>query len=430
MRRNYLTRIRNSVRLVARFCDNDAGTTAITFAFCAITLSGAIGLAVDSAVWHKTRTELASAADAAALAAASAFANARTSDNTSEGISLAIQTAQRFVTAELGQGFTPDVTVDDASGRVAVRLAHPGKSMLTQVLGTTDIMINVVSEAIAGVDSNAQACIIALDPDAPIGIDFSLGGQVVAHDCAIWSNATSTTSIDANGGGFVRATETCAVGEIARGSLDIQPAVRSNCAPVEDPLASWNAPLLGPCNFTDILLSSGPVTLTPGVYCGGIRANGSVQITMQPGLYILLNGGMRVNGGATITGVGVTIYTTGTDPSLDFLGSAGVQLSAPLSGPNAGLVFASNRTEPVVDSRIGGGSGIQLEGNIYLPNHNIGYGGNTDVSAPAGFTVVIGRTIKFHGGAQVEVRAVDTTGSTMPSYAGQVSLVGSTRLVR
>ncbi len=417
-------------RNLCRFFRSEAGTTAVAFTICAVTLTGAVGLAVDFAVWHKTHTELSVAADAAALAAAAAFATARTSSDTSEGISIAKQVAENFVTAELGTGTSPAVTIDGPSGRVTVQLSRPGRSMFSSVLGIEDVNISVVSEAIAGIDFNCEACIIALDPDAPVGIDFSLGGQVVAHDCAIWSNATSSTSIDSNGGGFVRATATCAVGGIAKGALDIRPAARSECAPVQDPLAAWNAPLIGPCTFTNVPLPTGPVTLTPGVYCGGIKASGSVQITLQPGLYVLVDGGLKVNGGATITGSGVTIYTTGTDAGLNLLGSANVSLSAPSTGSNAGLVLASNRADSVVDTRLGGGSTMQLEGNIYLPNHNIGYGGNTELSAPTSFTVVIGRTLKFHGGAQVEVRAADPAGSSIPSFAGQVSLVGATRLVR
>lgn len=412
------------------FRRNEAGTTVVAFAISAVALTGVVGIAVDSAVWYKTQTELFAAADAAALAAASALATARTSSSPSESVAIAKNTAASFVKAKLGSVATPVVTVDEAAGKVAVALSQPGHSMFTSVFGAEDIDISVVSEAVAGVDYNGRACIIALDPNATVGIDFSLGGQVVAHDCAIWSNATSASSIDANGSGLVQASATCAVGGITSGSLDIRPTARSGCAPVLDPLASWNPPLFGGCNHSNLTFNSGSVTLTPGVYCGGIKVSGSVQITLQPGLYVLLDGGIKVNGGASIEGAGVTLLTMGSDAAVNMLGSALVRLSAPSTGDTAGLVIASARGQPVVTSKIGGGAQVQIVGSVYLPTHDLGYGGNSEVSQPAGFTVLIGRTIKFHGGAQVEVRSDYQNTAGIPAFPGQVFLIGTTRLVR
>ena len=349
-----------------------------------------------------------------------------------EAAPYAVSAAESFIAAQLGSGFTSSIKVDTSAGIVTVGIKTRGTTAFAQTIGFQGTDIDVISQAHAAVSKTDPACIIALEPTAPIGIDFSLGGSVVANGCAIWSNATNpTSSIDANGSGSVEASATCAVGGIDKGSLDIQPEARSQCPPVVDPLAAWSPPISTPaCDKAPVLsFNGGPQTLSPGVYCGGIRVNGTTQLTLEPGIYYIVDGGVKVNGGASVTGHGITIITMGIDASIDFFGNAGVELSAPTAGPTAGLVLAGGRDQPQVASMIGGGFSARLEGTVYLPSHDLGFGGNTDVSVPTNFTVIIARTLKFHSGAKFEIRS-DYANSPIPAIVSEVTVESAARLIR
>lgn len=420
------------IQLLPDVVRNESGAFAIVFSLCAAVLLGFVALGIDTYRWHRTRSDMTAVADSAALAAASKLTLSQALDLGDEVTPLAVSTAESFIAAQLGNGFASNINVDPASGIVTVSIKARGTTTFAQTIGFQGADIGVTSQAQATISKTVTACIIALEPSAPVGIDFSLGGTIIANDCAIWSNATSeTSSIDANGSGLVEASRTCAVGGIAKGSLDIQPAAQTHCPPVVDPLAAWSPPISVPvCDKAPVLkFDEGAQTLSPGVYCGGIKVGGSTQLTLEPGIYYIVDDGLKVNGGANVVGHGVTIVSMGNNASIDFLGNSGVELSAPTTGPTAGLVLAGGRDQPQVASMIGGGASSRLLGTVYLPSHDLGFGGNTEVSMPTDFTVLIARTLKFHGGATFEIRS-DHANSPVPAIAPEVTVESAARLIR
>ncbi len=52
------------------------------------------------------------------------------------------------------------------------------------------------------------------------------------------------------------------------------------------------------------------MTLSPGVYCGGLNIQTGTT-DAQPGVYVIRNGALNVASGATLKGNGVTIVLTG-----------------------------------------------------------------------------------------------------------------------
>ncbi len=165
------------------------------------------------------------------------------------------------------------------------------------------------------------------------------------------------------------------------------------------------------------------------MYCGGLRVGGATELSLEPGIYVIKDGPLKVNAGASITGTGVTILLTGTDSHADFLGSASVHLSAPMSGPTEGLVIASGREEPILDTKVGGGVEMDIEGTVYLPTHNLSYGGNSESLFPSSYTFLVAKTIKFHGGSTVVVRGNPDT-ATVPPKNGELVMQGSVHLTR
>lgn len=371
-----------------------------------VVLLGGVAMAVDHSRWMSRQSEMQGIVDAAALAGAKLLAYSEKSSN-------AEQAASAFLTSKNFASGAFSVTADSTTGIVRVDLAADGKVHFGSVIGVKSGKIPVAAEAVAS--RAARPCIIALDPAAPVGIDFSLAGSVTAIDCAIWSNSKSSTSFDLNGSGSASSSENCAVGGISGSGFSISPAARGGCRPAIDPLLAWSPPSTFTCDSTlPDKLNAGAVTLAPGVYCGGLKIAGNSQVTLMPGVYTIKDGPLTVTSSASMTGDGVTILLTGAGSSINFLGSSTVHLSAATTGPTAGLVIAGGREEPVVDSIAGGGAEMDIEGTVYLPTHNLSYGGHSETLIPASYSLLIAKTIKFHGGSTVVVRG-DPAVSKVPA---------------
>lgn len=412
----FFTQFRSSA-----FVRNESGATAIVFAVMAVTLFGTMGLAVDYSMWAKQKAELQAAADAAALAGATKLAKmAASGDNVSS--SEAQKIAAAFVQEKVGNGITSLVQVDSASGQVSVDLTTAGTQYVSQILTSHSVEINARGVARALTETAATACIIALDPNSTVGINFGLSGSMTANGCAIWSNSTSSTSINANGSGDVTAAATCAAGGIQKFGINFTPAIKSNCPPVLDPLAAWTPPSISlACTDSDLTFDSADVVLNPGVYCGGIKANGTMTVTLNPGLYVFSGGDVRLSAGASIQGSEVTLWFTGAGAKMDMGGSANVSLSAPTSGDWEGILIGSARDETASEIfKVRGNASLNLEGNIYLPTHHLSYAGGPDAILPPNFTVLIAGTIGFGGNSRLELRS-DYASSSVPAFTAPAS---------
>ena len=79
--------------------------------------------------------------------------------------------------------------------------------------------------------------------------------------------------------------------------------------------------------------------------------NAGANITLSPGVYYLDQGSLAVNGGATMSGTGVTLVFTSSTGSgyatANIDGGATLNLTAPSSGSTAGIVFFGDRNMPV-----------------------------------------------------------------------------------
>jgi hypothetical protein len=156
------------------------------------------------------------------------------------------------------------------------------------------------------------------------------------------------------------------------------------------------------------------ITLSPGLYEGGIRIGSNVQsVTFNPGTYIINGGGITVAGNTTLTGSGVTFFLTTGDGygPVKFLSRPRVSLSAPLSGPYKGILFFQDRSiipgGNSYDSIITGDSSSIFDGSIYFPSTGLTYSGN---SSPNGYTFLIAD--------RINVAASSTLGNDYSSLTG------------
>jgi hypothetical protein len=160
---------------------------------------------------------------------------------------------------------------------------------------------------------------------------------------------------------------------------------------VADPFAKVPTPTTPvSCNATN-----GSV-LSPGRYCSGLSLKGAV--TLSPGVYVL-EGDLKVNANAVVTGSGVTIYMKGGS-AISMNGNGTVNLTAPTSGDYAGVLFFGDRSV-AASSTFNGTADSSLVGAIYLPKQTVSYNG--DFTAPDGCTQVVANSISWSGNSTVKV---------------------------
>jgi hypothetical protein len=157
---------------------------------------------------------------------------------------------------------------------------------------------------------------------------------------------------------------------------------------------------------------------------------------MNPGTYVLNKGDFTVNGGATITGDGVTIILTSSTGSsygtIKINGGANVSLSAPtaddtsgsIQGDYTGMLFYQDRNSgstPSLDASFNGGSTMEVSGAIYMPNNSVSFNGGNSTDSN-GCLMLVAQTVSFNGNADIE-NECDMYGGNPITYGAAPGLV-------
>jgi hypothetical protein len=121
--------------------------------------------------------------------------------------------------------------------------------------------------------------------------------------------------------------------------------------------------------------------------------------TLQPGVYIVDGGELKINANAEITGAGVMFYLTG-GARVSINGNATVDLSAATTGTYAGVLFFGDRASSGgAVNKFNGTASSSLTGAIYFATQDIQYNGN--FSGAGGCTHVVGSTVEWSGNTSI-----------------------------
>lgn len=288
------------------------------------------------------------------------------------------------------------------------------------------VLISALFSIFAAVPALAQnvngACVYALDPTAQQALQVS-GNAKITTNCSFVVESNSSSAFVMGGADTLYLGNHAQVGVIggwqlkAKSMIDtisdqpVQPVKITNPG---DPLASVPAPTQATVvSFAPVTYStSNPPpnnTLTPGVYCGGISITHSrTQYTMSPGTYIMAGGGFNVSSTANVVGNGLTIYNTssaawGCPTSYSYTpikvnGQASLSLSAPATGPLAGIVLFGDRNGCVeagtcADS-IDGNAKVSFNGILYLKSDLLQF---TGASSSGGCMDVVADKVAMNG---------------------------------
>jgi hypothetical protein len=125
-----------------------------------------------------------------------------------------------------------------------------------------------------------------------------------------------------------------------------------------------------------------------------------------------------------LIGNGVTIVFTSSTGShygtAKITGGATVSLTAPTTGPTAGIVFFQDRNAPPgLPFKLGGGSAQNFGGALYLPKANVTFAGGSG-TAVSGCTQLIADTISFSGASNF---ALNCDGSGIKPLGSAATLI-------
>jgi hypothetical protein len=388
-------------------------------------LFAALGLAVDLGWAYFRRTAAQTAADSAAMAAGiysqqngftcgtngvicgaatnCAYPNTTPATNNIQvgclyaGANGFNNTGNQTVSMAANTTTPPGLTGNAPSYWVKVNVSEKGNNMFARFGGIGAFTVN--ASATAGITSTAPGgCIYVLSATANNAMSVS-GSSSVTSACGIFINSNSSTALSLNGGASVHSTSILINGgnySVSSNST-LSPTPNTSGGAVTDPLSTLAMPAVGACDHTGFTVS-GTTSLTPGVYCDGIRISSSGTVTLGSGTYIINGGGFTVTGGGTVTGTNVMFFNTGQGghvaDAVSFSGSSTMSLTAPVSGTYQGMLFLQDRNLSYTGTNnLAGSTSSGFTGTLYFPSTALSYSGNSAGT----YTAIIAKTVTFTG---------------------------------
>ncbi|TCP60913.1 putative Flp pilus-assembly TadE/G-like protein [Rhodovulum bhavnagarense] len=409
------------------FARDEGGVIAILFALLLPFLVGGMAIGVDTGFVMVKQRKLQHAADMAALAGAAWQAS---------GASTAEIAAVVDVAAD-NSGFDPalgDIVLGYPSATelsVTLTQAHPRP--LTSLFSDSPF---VISASATGRTQGLEAtlCLHSLSSNATGAVTVEAQSVVSLPACTVAVNS-------ANPAAFVSASKSqTSSGCIGiTGGASIAGAITlDRCAAVNankgsgppDPWAGLAEPALnGSCDYATGLEIKKDTTLTPtqphpgGLpmmrLCGGVTVWPNRTLTLDPGLYIISGGELRIRNNAELeSSAGALIYLADSDAGLSMENRAKIALAPPSSGPwGVVSLFASRAGGPDITFEE-----AAIDGAIYGAGSAISVASN---GAVTGCFQLVGDTVTLGGRATL---TRDCTGSALvfPGFepgGGAVSLV-------
>jgi Flp pilus assembly protein TadG len=398
------------------FLRDRRGGVAVIAAIALPALLMLVCAAIDLASLNAERSAMQDAADATALAMAKQLGVA-----TAVGISTR---ASDYADAQLADLATRDnvqvsVAISADNSSVTVTLTGKRASFFGSLLPPGGWALSTQATAV----SLAKLPLCVLSSGATGGKDLHLTNQsqMTAASCLVQSDGDITV----DGAASLESGMAQAVGN-AMGS--ISPSPQNGAPAISDPFASLDVSIpANSCapNNTNYL-PTGVNVLAPGVHCGNYVVENSATLQLAPGEHYFINGQLQLQGNASLVGDDVVLIFD-KDSHFDFADQATVSLAGRASGPYAGFVIATTRTNSG-DFDISATSAEKLEGTIYIPSATLKVqGAGNKVAQQSAWTVVVAQSIELDGSADLVINSNYAT-SSVPVPDGVGNKVVSTRV--
>lgn len=414
----------------------ESGAVVIFVALTMIVMFGMMGLVFDLGHAYFTRRQMQTAADAAAFAGAHIIKSLKVNEDGPETeagiITAAIAEAERngFTISASDVNYPPqqgNYSGDDNFVEVIVREQLP--TWFFHILDKDRREMDVGARGVAGVKPEGSACIYVLNGTEDSAFKVNSDSHVYAPNCGIEvSSCSEYRALEVTSSSMLEAFSISVCGGVEDGGGHISPDPNTGddycpepkCSKGEDPLnLPPPASADDPCTYDEQVEVKGTMTLSPGVYCGGIKVNEGIA-NFESGIYVLRGGGLEINGGSA-TGEGVSFYNTeggGNDFKPFVINSTGttVNFTAPGEGePMAGVLFFMDKNispgafqmPNIIDSKVD----PVLNGIFYLPTGFLKINSESNVEMAIGKIIV--DTLETNSKGNLHV-GNDTNGAEEP----------------
>jgi Flp pilus assembly protein TadG len=398
-------------------------------------LAGFTALGTETGLWFYAHQTMQGAADGAAFSGATAYSQGGTT--TYSGEAQAVAAKYGFVQG--ANGTTVTVNHPPTAGAyttnanaVEVIVQQTQKRLFSAVIMANDV--NIVARAVATSTPSNSTCVLGLDTSAANTVQLLNNAALPDPNCGVASNSSSATAVSLSNNATLAGAVTSHGGIFtSNNSFATNPSQQSNAPVTPDPYAAANAGTPPACTSQNGAganngsRSLSPDTFVGGVgmarFCAGLNFSNNFNVTFAPGVYFI-DSQLVFGNNATITGTDVTLVING-NYAITINNNAHVTLSAPTTGPTAGIAFFGNRTgTSTVTQRFANNTVLNLTGALYFPNQILELDNNTSSLPNHGCTQVIGRMVRFMNNVDLGANCAGTGVKQIGSGGGGiVSLV-------
>jgi Flp pilus assembly protein TadG len=392
----------NFIKLQAcRFWQSCDGSVAIQLGILMMVLIGmsALGAEITFALYEHRQQQ--SAADSAALSAATALTVGYPKDPSVEA--RAITASVGFVDGEDNAVITvnnPPATGAYAGNRLAIEVIVSRQQKLTMVNLFRNWAFTITARAVA-VQGAASYCVLALDAGAAGAITVTNNAIVSNPLCGVAANSASSQALvlknNAEVRGPVSVRGNWSVANNAQ--LSGHPLI-SNGPSIADPYASVSLQAAPGCTAQSGSGDHMTINLNAGHFCNGWSFGNNATVNLGTGTYYV-DQQLSLGNGSTINGVGVTLVVNG-NYAINLGNNTCVNVTAPTSGPYAGLTFFGLRTAtPTVTQVFSNNTSMNIKGAVYFPNQIVEFD-NNGATTSGGCIQVIGRMIDIRNNVELD----------------------------
>ena len=433
------------------FVENRDGGIALNFAVCSMFLLVGTFAAIDGLRLNNSKDQLRHAVDDAVLTAAAL------NPNSPSEIQHAKMEARRSFMRNIDDKISNpgdvnfSISFDETEH---VFIADARLDVDTAMGSFFGNQYQVYSEAKSTFNAEQEAiCVLSLHTSP--GYDLSISGtaDIVAPGCAVHSNS----DINQSGAAAINSKMNCAVGTSSGGNFN--PPVEHGCPIVQDPffdslrlfienaisLADTHCPVVG---YSDKTIG-GTESLGPGmvqmitygqpimIQCGSLTVDTHGIARIPDGTVLIVHGRLTTHSGGRIEGFESGILGIGVNSDIHVQANSDIVLSAPTTGPFAGIALAiqpaSNGLPPVWDwaSRanmgyiwqdiadktvelIGGGT-IDVVGSLYFPDRFLRITGAGQIGMTSDYFAVVAMAMSLEGNGLLQIGpASDHLAANMP----------------
>lgn len=414
-----------------QFSASVCGGLALTFSLATPVLVGSLGVAVDFLNYNRVKANLQSAADAAAVAGAREMQVSQT--NTDQVQSAALSFAAHRL---IGNSNATIETLRAANFDVNAQLLTAESSVKVDITETwTPFFAHFISSGITPVTVSAKArfigssniCVLGLSKKTVGGVRLWNSAQLTANGCGVYSNTAESDGFAVMDSGELSSTLNCVAGGYSIATAkSVDPLPLTDCPPLDDPLKDRPPPDVGSCDFNKLVVKDETRSLVPGVYCGGLTITGTSRVSLADGVYVIKGGPLLVMGEAALDSKNAGFYLTGTFSTVLFTSGTKISLSAPESGPLAGLLFFEDRTTSGIRiHRLGSNNARKMIGTIYMPTSILNIDANAPMADQSAYTAIITKSLQLQSGPNLILNS-DYSSTEVPVPDG---IKGATQVV-